>query len=41
VHFFHSEGTATPLVDHATAGCHPESCPGLFHGNVMFLLGRS
>lgn len=36
----HSEGTATPLADYATAGCDPGSCPGLFHDNVTFLLGQ-
>jgi predicted TIM-barrel fold metal-dependent hydrolase len=35
----HSEGTATPLADYATAGCDPRSWPGLFHDNVAFLLG--
>jgi predicted TIM-barrel fold metal-dependent hydrolase len=39
--FPHSEGTGTPLADYAAAGCDPASSPGLFHDNVMFLLGPS
>jgi predicted TIM-barrel fold metal-dependent hydrolase len=39
----HSEGTATPIEDYRTPGTFglgPDDAPGLFHGNVEFLLHR-
>lgn len=34
----HTEGTSTPLDDYRTVGLEPVSNPGLFGGNVRFLL---
>jgi hypothetical protein len=39
----HSEGTSTPIADYRANprhGVDPDSAPGLFHGNVEFLLRR-
>jgi hypothetical protein len=36
----HSEGTATPLADYAAADLTPASAPGLFAGNLSWLLRR-
>jgi hypothetical protein len=36
----HSEGTATPLADYAAANCTPDTSPGLFAGNLNWLLRR-
>jgi predicted TIM-barrel fold metal-dependent hydrolase len=35
----HSEGTATPVEDYARGGGSPDDAPGLFHDNVIDLLG--
>ena len=35
----HTEGTSRPLDDYRAVGVEPESEPGLFGGNVGFLLG--
>ncbi|TML38512.1 MAG: hypothetical protein E6G27_13920 [Actinobacteria bacterium] len=37
----HGEGTATPVEDYARVGLTPDSAPGLFGGNVSFLLRRT
>jgi hypothetical protein len=34
----HGEGTATPVDDYARVGLTPDAAPGLFGGNVSFLL---
>ena len=34
----HGEGTATPVEDYARVGLTPDSAPGLFGGNLGFLL---
>lgn len=36
----HSEGTATPIDDYLVAGSNAQQDPGLFHGNIDFLLHR-
>jgi hypothetical protein len=36
----HSEGTATPIDDYRVAGSEPDAQPGLFAGNIDFLLHR-
>jgi predicted TIM-barrel fold metal-dependent hydrolase len=36
--FPHSEGTASPIDDYRAAGCDPAERPGLFDGNIGFLL---
>ncbi len=36
----HSEGTATPVADYAQADLTPENSPGLFAGNLNWLLRR-